>query len=83
MHFKNQGNPWNFSLQTYTNAGNFWKKNQNITYDNPFLQKFPDFLNLLQLRIFTIQKGNEDVLIANSLQMQVVPKFPSKNPGFL
>ena len=23
MLFKNQGNPWNFSSQTYTNSGNF------------------------------------------------------------
>ena len=83
MLFKNQGNPWNFSSQTYTNSGNFWKKNENVTCESPFLQKIPDFLNLLQLRVSTTQKGNEDVLTADSLQMQYVPRFPSKNPGFL
>ena len=51
--------------------------------ESPFLQKIPDFLNLLQLRVSTTQKGNEDVLTADSLQMQYVPRFPSKNPGFL
>ena len=37
---------------------------------SPFLQKFPDFLNLLQLCVSTAQKGIEDVLAADSLQMQ-------------
>ena len=38
--------------------------------ESPFLQKFLDFLKLLQLRVSTTQKGNEDVLAADSLQMQ-------------
>ena len=36
---------------------------------NPFLQNFPEFLDFLQLRVSTTQKGNEDVLAADSLQM--------------
>ena len=51
--------------------------------ESPFLQKIPDFLNLLQQRISTTQKRNEDVLATDSLQMQYVPRFPAKNPGFL
>ena len=70
MLFINQGYPWNVSSQKKTNSGNFRKKSHNVTCESPFLQKFPDFLNLLQLRVSTTQKGNEDVLAADSLQMQ-------------
>ena len=38
--------------------------------ESPFLQKFPDFLNLLQLRVSIAQKGIEDVLTADSWQTQ-------------
>ena len=37
---------------------------------NPFLQKFPEFLDFLQLRVSTAQKGIEDVLAADSWETQ-------------
>ena len=83
MLFKNQTNSWNFSSQKRTNSGNFWKKNHNVTCGVPFLQKFPEFLDFLQLRVSTAQEGIEDVLAADSLETQYVPRFPSKNPGNL
>ena len=64
MLFKNQRNAWNFSAQKWKNSGNFRKKSHNVTYGNPFLQKFPEFLDFLQLRVSTTQKGIEDVLAA-------------------
>jgi len=42
------------------------KKRHNVTCGNPFLQKFPEFLDFLQLRVSTAQKGIEDVLAADS-----------------
>ena len=83
MLFKNQRNSWNLSSQKWKKSGNFRKKGHNVTCGNPFLQKFPEFLDFLQLRVSTTQKGIEDVLAANSLETQMVPKFPSKNPGIL
>ena len=45
-------------------SGNFRKKGHNVTWGNPFSQKFPEFLDFLQLRVSTTQKGIEDVLAA-------------------
>ena len=72
-----------YSHRRHKQIPEFLKEKSNVTCESPFLQKIPDFLNLLQLRVSTTQKGNEDVLTADSLQMQYVPRFPSKNPGFL
>ena len=83
MLFKNYRNSWNFSSQKWKNSGNFRKKSHNVTCGNPFLQKFPDFLDILQLRVSTTEKGIEAVLAADSLETQTVPRFPSKNPGIL
>ena len=83
MLFKNQRNSWNFSSQKWKKSGNFRKKSHNVTCGNPFLQKFPEFFDFLQLRVSTTQKGIEDVLAADSLETQTVPRFPSKNPGIL
>ena len=64
MFFKNQRNSWNLSSQKWKKSGNFRKKGHNVTCGNPFLQKFPEFLDFLQLRVSTTQKGIEDVLAA-------------------
>ena len=71
IFFKNQSNSWIFFYRKSKQIPRiFERKNQNVTYESPFLQKFLDFLKLLQLRVSTTQKGNEDVLAADSLQMQ-------------
>ena len=57
MLFKNQGYPWNVSWQKKTNSGNFRKKSHNVTCESPFLQKFPDFLNLFATARFYNSKG--------------------------
>ena len=64
MLFKNQSNSSNLSSQKWKKSGNFRKKGHNVTCGNPFLQKFPEFLDFLQLRVSTTQKGIEDVLAA-------------------
>ena len=56
--------PGIFHLKSGKKSGNFRKKGHNVTCGNPFLQKFPEFLDFLQLRVSTTQKGIEDVLAA-------------------
>ena len=64
MLFKNQRNSSNLSSQKWKKSGNFRKKGHNVTCGNPFSQKFPEFLDFLQLRVSTTQKGIENVLAA-------------------
>ena len=61
---KTKKNPGISLFKNGKKSGNFRKKGHNVTCGNPFLQKFPDFLDFLQLRVSTTQKGIEDVLAA-------------------
>ena len=56
--------PGIFHLKSGKKSGNFRKKGYKVTCRNPFLQKFPEFLDFLQLRVSTTQKGIKDVLAA-------------------